>query len=85
MLCTVGCVDSGLTRRTAAFPQVARLYLVSDILHNSSATVKNASSYRSEFQECLPDIFESLHRCFASISGRITAEFMKEKVGAYSA
>jgi hypothetical protein len=30
--------------------QVARLYLVSDILHNCSATVKNASAYRSEFQ-----------------------------------
>ncbi len=30
--------------------QVARLYLVSDILHNSGASVKNASAYRSEFQ-----------------------------------
>jgi U2-associated protein SR140 len=65
---------------TPAPVKVARLYLVSDILHNSSAPVRNASTYRSEFQECLPDIFESLYRCFSSITGRITAELMKEKV-----
>ncbi len=65
---------------TPAPVKVARLFLVSDILHNSSAPVRNASAYRSEFQECLPDIFESLHRCFSSISGRITAELMKDKV-----
>ena len=92
--------------------QVARLFLVSDILHNSSASVKNASAYRSEFQvrivhacstrlhcrpaitvrhacadavqECLPDGFESLHRCHSSINGRLTAELMKEKVGCRS-
>lgn len=28
------------------FPQIARLYLVSDVLYNSSAKVSNASYYR---------------------------------------
>ena len=32
--------------------------MVSDILHNSSASVRNASSYRTHFQENLPDIFK---------------------------
>ena len=29
--------------------KIARLFLVSDILHNASASVPNASSYRSHF------------------------------------
>lgn len=40
--------------------KVARLLLASDILHNSSAPVRNASRYRSLLEAALPDIFESL-------------------------
>ena len=29
--------------------KVSRLYVVSDVLHNSSAAVKNAAAFRSEF------------------------------------
>ena len=40
--------------------KVARLLLASDILHNSTAPVRNASRYRSLLEAALPDIFESL-------------------------
>lgn len=60
--------------------RIARLFLCSDILYNSSAPVRNASSYRTLFQSQLNRIFESLHTTYAAIDGRITANAMKEKV-----
>ena len=51
--------------------------LVSDILHNSSAPVKNASAYRTKFEAALPDIMESFNDLYRSITGRITAEALK--------
>ena len=57
--------------------KVARLMLVSDILHNSSAPVKNASAYRTKFETSLPDIMESFNELYRSITGRITAEALK--------
>lgn len=62
--------------------KVARLFLVSDILHNCSAPVKNASAYRAAFQQKLPRIFESLEETHRSISGRITREAFKKRVSA---
>ena len=41
--------------------QVARLFLASDILHNSTAPVRNASRYRNRLEETIPDIFQSFH------------------------
>ena len=40
--------------------KVARLMLASDVLHNSTAPVRNASRYRSLLEASLPDAFESL-------------------------
>lgn len=45
---------------TAVPAKVARLMLVSDVLHNSTAPVRNASRYRSLLEAHLPDVFESL-------------------------
>lgn len=46
---------------------VCSLYVVSDILYNSSAPIPNASSYRSLFQAQLVSVFASLHRtCFGA-------------------
>ena len=47
--------------------KVARLMLVSDVLHNSTAPVRNASRYRSLLEAHLPDIFESLQVCSARL------------------
>jgi U2-associated protein SR140 len=51
--------------------------LVSDILHNSSAPVKNASAFRTKFEASLPDVMESFNDLYCSITGRITAEALK--------
>jgi len=67
-----------LTLKETPIPtKVARLMLVSDILHNSSAPVKNASAYRTKFEATLPDIMESFNDLYRSITGRITAEALK--------
>lgn len=59
---------------------VGLLYVTSDILHNSSAAVKNASLFRTTFQECLPEIMETLRHVHKNIVGRMSAIAMKEKV-----
>ncbi|KAL0903511.1 hypothetical protein M5K25_027897 [Dendrobium thyrsiflorum] len=70
-----------LTLKETPIPtKVARLMLVSDILHNSSAPVKNASAYRTKFETNLPDIMESFNDLYRSVTGRITAEALKERV-----
>jgi len=44
--------------------KLARLYLLSDILHNSKAMVKNASAYRTEIKKKLRKIFCSIKDCY---------------------
>jgi Surp module/CID domain len=58
---------------------LARLYLVSDILHNA-ALVKNGSVFRSCFLKFLPRIFKHLGSTHRRTRGRITAMAMKDKV-----
>eukprot|EP00960_Hanusia_phi_P050006 759932-Hanusia_phi.AAC.1 len=61
--------------------KIARLFLVSDILHNSSAAVKKASMFRTCFEKTMPQIFEALGEKLRSPDvGRMTAEAMKDKV-----
>ncbi|XP_071741703.1 protein RRC1-like isoform X2 [Rutidosis leptorrhynchoides] len=74
-------LTESLTLKETPIPtKVARLMLVSDILHNSSAPVKNASAYRTKFETNLPDILESFNDLYRSVTGRITAEALKERV-----
>jgi len=40
--------------------QVSLLYAFSDVLHNASAPVKHASSYRMVIKRALPDVFKAL-------------------------
>jgi U2-associated protein SR140 len=55
-------LTESLTLKETSIPtKVARLMLVSDIIHNSSARVKNASAYRTKFEATLPDIKESFY------------------------
>jgi len=60
--------------------KVAKIYLLSDILYNSSAPVPNASMFRVAFQPKLEGIFENLNETLKGIQGRITAEHMKEQI-----
>ncbi|KAJ4952060.1 hypothetical protein NE237_028892 [Protea cynaroides] len=74
-------LTESLTLKETPIPtKVARIMLVSDVLHNSSAPVKNASAYRTKFETTLPDIMESFNDLYRSITGRITAEALKERV-----
>jgi U2-associated protein SR140 len=71
-------LTESLTLKETPVPtKVARLMLVSDVLHNSSAPVKNASAYRTCFEARLPDIMESFNDLYRNITGRITAEALK--------
>jgi len=71
-------VTESLTLLETPVPtKVARLMLLSDILHNSSAPVKNASAYRTGFQAALPDVLESFNEVYQGLTGRITAESLK--------
>jgi len=58
--------------------KLARLYLLSDILHNSKAMVKNASAYRTEIKKKLQEIFCSIKDCY-DLQERCTDESSKLK------
>ncbi|KAJ7390317.1 U2 snRNP-associated SURP domain-containing protein [Desmophyllum pertusum] len=71
----VECIAESLTiLETPLLVKVARLYLVSDILHNCSVKVPNVSYYRKGFQTLLPDIFGNLSASFKAINARMKAE-----------
>ncbi|CAH8830374.1 unnamed protein product [Trichobilharzia szidati] len=59
---------------------VARLFLTSDILYNSSAKVPNASFFRKCFETCLPDMFKNLNSYYKNVEGKLKAEQLKQKV-----
>lgn len=80
---------------TPAPKKIARLFLLSDILHNalgaaSQATAsrsvaagvvpRDANAYRAAFQRHLPNIFVSLHGCLSRLDSRMAIETMKEQV-----
>ncbi|XP_053296903.1 U2 snRNP-associated SURP motif-containing protein isoform X1 [Pleuronectes platessa] len=60
--------------------KIARLYLVSDILHNSCAKVAGASYYRKYFETNLTQIFADLNAAHRNIQARLQAEQFKQKV-----
>ncbi|UJR37661.1 hypothetical protein I4U23_030357 [Adineta vaga] len=77
----IDCITESLSIiQTEPFKKVSRLYLISDILHNCSVKVTNASYYRRGFEVRLPDIFQYMHDGWAAIEGRLRAEQFKQKV-----
>ncbi|EIE80139.1 hypothetical protein RO3G_04844 [Rhizopus delemar RA 99-880] len=60
--------------------KLARLYLVSDILHNSSVHVSNAWKYRKEFETQLPLLFDHFNSIYRSINARLKAEQMRKYI-----
>ncbi|XP_041656879.1 U2 snRNP-associated SURP motif-containing protein isoform X2 [Cheilinus undulatus] len=60
--------------------KIARLYLVSDVLHNSCAKVAGASYYRKYFESKLPQIFGDLNAAHKNIQARLQAEQFKQRV-----
>ncbi|KAI9480460.1 MAG: U2-associated SR140 protein [Benjaminiella poitrasii] len=62
--------------------KLARLYLVSDILHNSSVHVSNAWKYRKEFESQLPVLFDHFNSIYRSIHARLKAEQVRRHITA---
>ncbi|GFO06155.1 U2 snrnp-associated surp domain-containing [Plakobranchus ocellatus] len=77
----VECISESLSILQTPIPKkIARLYLVSDILFNSSAKVPNASFFRKFFQSKLKEIFKDINQTYDKIEGRLKAEQFKQKV-----
>ncbi|EDW61359.2 U2 snRNP-associated SURP motif-containing protein [Drosophila virilis] len=75
------CIAESLANpKTLASKKIARLYLVSDILHNCTVKVSNASFFRKSVEKQLVDIFESLHTYYLAIESRLKAEGFKTRV-----
>ena len=69
-------------RETPVAIKVARLFLLSDVLHNSNAAPSNAAAYRSHLIGRLPLVFESLHEAYSALDSRITAQELRRRVTA---
>jgi len=77
----VECISESLSMVHTPLPKkIARLFLVSDILFNSSAKVANASFYRKYFQGKLKEIFKDVNESYEKIEARLKAEQFKQKV-----
>lgn len=77
----INCISNSLmVMETVPRKKVAHLYLISDILHNCSACVTNASYYRKGFHEKLLPLFEHLHKYLSNLDDLHEAERFKQKV-----
>ncbi|XP_061877788.1 U2 snRNP-associated SURP motif-containing protein-like isoform X6 [Entelurus aequoreus] len=77
----VECVAESLSILKTPLPKkIARLYLVSDVLYNSSAKVANASYYRKYFENKLCQMFSDLNATYRSIQGHLQSENFKQRV-----
>ncbi|KAK5877798.1 hypothetical protein CesoFtcFv8_025272 [Champsocephalus esox] len=77
----VECVTESLSILKTPLPKkIARLYLVSDVLYNSSAKVSNASYYRKYFEAKLSQIFADLNATYKAIQGHLQSENFKQRV-----
>ncbi|WWD21045.1 hypothetical protein CI109_105526 [Kwoniella shandongensis] len=65
--------------------KVARLHLISDILHNSASPLPNVWKYRHAFEKRLPPVFAHLSTVYQSLlaySGKISADVFRAQVAA---
>lgn len=62
--------------------KLARLYVVSDILHNSSGSMPNAWKFRQTFEKALPTVFDHFNVVYRSFPGRMKAEGFRKQIGA---
>eukprot|EP00123_Amoebidium_parasiticum_P013246 comp21852_c1_seq1/m.31223 comp21852_c1_seq1/g.31223 ORF comp21852_c1_seq1/g.31223 comp21852_c1_seq1/m.31223 type:complete len:722 (-) comp21852_c1_seq1:271-2436(-) len=75
----VECVTESLSILETPIPtKIARFFVVSDLLHNT--TVQGASFYRKGFEQTLPEIMKHMGAAFHAISGRMRAEYFKKHV-----
>ncbi|KAJ2822150.1 hypothetical protein IWW50_004337, partial [Coemansia erecta] len=73
-------VCQALNDAAAPAEKLAKLLLVSDILHNSSAPVANAWRLRENFEPRLADMFDGLAAAYRRIDARLKAEHFRKRV-----
>lgn len=75
------CIMESLSNETTiVVKKIARLYLISDILHNCAVKVTKASSYRKAFETRLVTIMKQLKLSHDKLEGRLKAEGYKMRV-----
>lgn len=73
-------IQSLLISSTPVPRKIARLSIISDILHNCAGTPTNAWKYRSLFESKLPAVFSHLGEIYKSFPGRMKAEVFRKQV-----
>ncbi|KAG8813919.1 hypothetical protein FRC17_001377, partial [Serendipita sp. 399] len=73
-------IGSLLVNETPVPRKIARLHLISDIIHNSAVSLPSAWKYRQEFQNRLGLVFDHLSTIYHAFGGRMTAEVFKRQV-----
>lgn len=73
-------VSSLVVDSTAVPRKMARLWLISDVLHNSAVPLPHAWKYRQEFQQRLGVVFDHFSSIYHSFEGRLKAETFKRQV-----
>uniref|UniRef100_T1GB04 U2 snRNP-associated SURP motif-containing protein n=1 Tax=Megaselia scalaris TaxID=36166 RepID=T1GB04_MEGSC len=75
------CIAESLSNpETQLSKKIARFYLVSDILHNCTVKVSNASFFRRAIEKQLEDIAESLNITLMAIESKLKSEGFKSRV-----
>lgn len=73
-------IQSLLINSTPVPRKIARLNVISDILHNCAGTPTNAWKYRSLFESKLPAVFTHLGEIYKSFPGRMKAEVFRKQI-----
>ena len=73
-------IQSLLIGTTPVPRKVARLHIISDILHNCAGTPTNAWKYRSLFEARLPEVFTHMGEIYKSFPGRMKAEIFRKQI-----
>ncbi|KAG5437699.1 hypothetical protein PCANB_000736 [Pneumocystis canis] len=60
--------------------KIARLYLVSDILHNSSIAIPNVWKYRQLLEQNLGVVFQHFSEIYKSFDGRLKADNFRRQI-----
>ncbi|XP_026319389.1 U2 snRNP-associated SURP motif-containing protein [Hyposmocoma kahamanoa] len=75
------CLAEALSgEHTAPHKRIARLYLMSDVLHNAGAKLTNASAYRNAFQQKLIEIMRNSHQAWSKMTSRLQQEGFRARV-----
>ncbi|CAI6343377.1 unnamed protein product [Macrosiphum euphorbiae] len=75
------CIQESLSNATTALhKKIARLYLISDVLHNCSLKVINATQFRRGFETRLIPIMEEAFKTYKSLDSQSQANGFKHRI-----